>query len=317
MKKLSDIFDIWYWVNLEVVNCIETDKSWIPFVSRTSENNGVSTYVEQNDYLEPNPAFTISIAWSGSVLSTFFHDYEYYSWRDLYIAKPRIALSKQEMLYYCTIIEANKYRYSYGRQANKTLKDILVPSPEDIPASVKDYNLDDKFIEKPLSPKKLTLDTRNWKIFLAKEVFKITLGRPIHKSDLETELSITGNPYITRTTERNWTEWYIDEEMEEYMNIWNAITIWAEWFMAFYQEEDFYNGNKVSILRNSQLNKYNAIFLVSILDKEVGNRFSYWRGAVKWKLEKMKIKLPITADEVPDWQWMEEYIKGLPYSASL
>lgn len=77
------------------------------------------------------------------------------------------------MLYYCTIIEANKYRYSYGRQANKTLKDILVPSPEDIPASVKDYNLDDKFIEKPLSPKKLTLDTKSWKWFRYGDIFSI------------------------------------------------------------------------------------------------------------------------------------------------
>ena len=36
-------------------------------------------------------------------------------------------MTEQEMLFYCAAIEQNKYQYSYGRQANKTLKNILVP----------------------------------------------------------------------------------------------------------------------------------------------------------------------------------------------
>lgn len=45
MKKLSDLFDYWYGVNLELVNCQINDKG-IPFVSRTSNNNGVVARVE-------------------------------------------------------------------------------------------------------------------------------------------------------------------------------------------------------------------------------------------------------------------------------
>ena len=33
-----------------------------------------------------------------------------------------------EKLYYCMCIKANDYRYNFGRQANKTLKDIDVPA---------------------------------------------------------------------------------------------------------------------------------------------------------------------------------------------
>lgn len=88
------------------------------------------------------------------------------------------------MLYYCTAIEANKYRYSYGRQANKTLKDILVPSPEEIPEkSVKSYNLDDRFVEKPLLNGKFSLDTKNWKSFRYDEVFTIEKGYYNKKPD--------------------------------------------------------------------------------------------------------------------------------------
>jgi hypothetical protein len=126
LVKLSDVFDIWYGVNLEVVNCDEIPDG-MPFVSRKSQNNGISTYVRELYDILPNPANTLSIACSGSVLSTFYHDYEYYSGRDVYIAKPKYALTKEQMLYYAYVIEQNKYRYNYGRQANKTLKNILVP----------------------------------------------------------------------------------------------------------------------------------------------------------------------------------------------
>ena len=88
MKKLSDLFDYWYGVNLELVNCQINDKG-IPFVSRTSNNNGVVARVELIPGIEPNPAHTLSLAGGGSVLSCFYQDEEYYSGRDLFILSPK------------------------------------------------------------------------------------------------------------------------------------------------------------------------------------------------------------------------------------
>ena len=94
MKRLDEIFDVWYGVNLEVVNSEVVDKD-IPFVSRQSVNNGIVCHVKRIPNVEPNPANTLSIAVSGSVLSTFYHDYEYYSGRDVYVAKPKIEYVKK------------------------------------------------------------------------------------------------------------------------------------------------------------------------------------------------------------------------------
>ena len=88
MKRIDEIFDVWYGVNLEVVNCDVVDKG-IPFISRQSTNNGVVCYVAPRADVIPNPPHTLSIAVSGTVLSTFYHDYEYYSGRDIYIARPK------------------------------------------------------------------------------------------------------------------------------------------------------------------------------------------------------------------------------------
>lgn len=71
MKRLDEVFNVWYGVNLELVNCFE-DKHGIPFVSRTANNNGIVTRIKEIPNIDPNPANTISIACGGSVLSTFF-----------------------------------------------------------------------------------------------------------------------------------------------------------------------------------------------------------------------------------------------------
>ena len=68
--------------------------------------------------------------------------------------------------------------------------------------------------------------------------------------------------------------------------------------------------------RTLLVNKYNGLFIVTLLDKE---RFKYSFGR-KWNGEKLrntKIKLPFDKDSNPDWQLMEGYIKSLPYSLSI
>jgi hypothetical protein len=130
LVKVKDLFDVVYGVNLELVNliqCKSTDVNSIPFVSRTENNNGVSAFVERDIDIDPNPAHTLSVAGGGSVLSTFYQPLPYYSGRDIYILIPKQKMKIFEMLFYANYIKANKYKYNYGRQANKTLKDILLP----------------------------------------------------------------------------------------------------------------------------------------------------------------------------------------------
>ena len=60
------------------------------------------------------------------------------------------------------------------------------------------------------------------------------------------------------------------------------------------------------------MNKYNALFIITVI-KANKYRFSYGR---KWTLDKMKesiIKLPSKDDGTPDFEFMERFIKSLPY----
>lgn len=130
LVTVSTLFDVKYGVNLELVNldeCSHDDNNAIYFVSRTDNNNGVSAIVKMMADVEPNPPHTISVAGGGSVLSSFYQPLPYYSGRDLYFLLPKQEFSVLEMLFYAYCIRLNKYKYNYGRQANRTLKDLLIP----------------------------------------------------------------------------------------------------------------------------------------------------------------------------------------------
>lgn len=308
MKRLDEIFDVWYGVNLEVVNSEVVDKD-IPFVSRQSVNNGIVCHVKRIPNLEPNPANTLSIAVSGSVLSTFYHDYEYYSGRDVYVAKPKIKLTKAEMLYYCYVIEQNKFRYNYGRGANKTFRNILVPSYDEIPQNIKQKTTETPFNPTPLSPNKLQLNTEDWKWFYLTDIFSIKRGKRLTKPDRE--IGIT--PLVTAGRENEGVAEYIsNEEQAKYKN---AITIDMFGFSC-YREYEFCCDDNILVLQNKHLTCFSGLFISSIISNDE-YKCAYGRQYRQKTFAVHKIKLPIDPLGNPDWQWMEDYIKGLPYSGCL
>lgn len=334
MVKITDIFDVWYGVNLEVVNCEVVTKD-VPFVSRQSANNGVVCHVKRMINVFPNPAHTLSIAVSGSVLSTFYHDYEYYSGRDVYIARPKIELTKEEMIYYAYLIEQNKYRYNYGRAANRTFRDINIPSNKELPEYLNAISATSNFVSHALNPDILGLQVLNWKWFRYDEVFDIRKGFYNKKPENHTGNTI---PFIGAIDNNNGVSEYYDIQdiedasktgnennvpLAEKLFEGNCITVSNNGSVgyAFYQAKPFTCTHDVNPLYlhpkwSQELNPYIAMFLCSLIEKE-RYRWTYGR---KWRPKRMPsslIKLPVDKTGNPDWKYMEDFIKSLSYSANL
>ncbi len=130
--EIGSIFNVRYGVNLELVHMKEVSehtKNSIRFVSRTARNNGTTAVVEKLSTLKPNPGNTISVAAGGSVLATFYQQDEYYSGRDMYYLDPKEKLDASVLLFIATLIRREKYRFNYGRQANKSLKRLKIKLP--------------------------------------------------------------------------------------------------------------------------------------------------------------------------------------------
>jgi hypothetical protein len=132
LVPISDLFEVIYGVNLEL-NKLTKDPNGINFVGRSAKNNGVTGRVQLMPDIKPIEAGVLTVAGGGSVLETFVQFEPFYSGRDLYFLRPKFDLSLEQKLYYCMCIRANKYRFNYGRQANRTLKDIPIPEVDEIP----------------------------------------------------------------------------------------------------------------------------------------------------------------------------------------
>lgn len=143
MTRVEELFEISYGHSLELNRmAITSADEGIPFVSRKMGDNGIAAYVKKVNGVEPNNAGELTCALSGNgVLTTHIQERPYYTAFHVACLRPRFELTTQELLYYCLCIRMNRYRYSYGRQANRTLKHIQIPARKEIPKWVRDATL--------------------------------------------------------------------------------------------------------------------------------------------------------------------------------
>ncbi|HCT4928558.1 TPA: restriction endonuclease subunit S [Morganella morganii] len=141
--KLSKIFEVTYGTKFDMNKMTKNDDSKIVFVSRSSKNNGIVGYVDKVKGVEPLEPGLITVTLGGTyVLSSFLQEKVFYTGQNVAVLKSKIELTKGQKLFYCLCISKNRFRYSaFGREANRTLKDLLVPEPNDIPKWVTSVNL--------------------------------------------------------------------------------------------------------------------------------------------------------------------------------
>jgi len=333
--NINTIFDISYGNKLDMCQ-MTPDVNGIPFVTRTAANNGVGGVVEYVEGVTPYPAGSLSIALGGSIGSTFLQTKDFYTSQNVAVLQPKYAISYGILLFLAKLIEKEcSMRFvAFGRELNKHIKrdfTIKLPMLED---GTPDWQFIENFINdtiipqlpkkaqkiwlkkydiRPLQAMKMQLNTKDWKWFRYDEIFNIKKGKRLTKEDM-TEGTIR---YIGAIDSNNGLSAFIGNDTHVHKG--NTITVSYNGSIgyAFYQDKDFWATDDVNVLYPKfVLNRYIAHFLCTIVEQE-RYRFCYGR---KWDLEMMnnsRIKLPVTPEGTPDWQFMEDYIKSLPYSKNI
>jgi hypothetical protein len=223
-------------------------------------------------------------------------------------------MSREQLLYYCAAIFSNQYRFSYGRQANRTLKNIFVPSLDEIPEYVGKTNVA-RFdgCDKPARSVPLdTSDVKVWKPFVLDKLFTVKKGKRLTKANMMTGQT----PFIGATESDNGITATVGQTP---IHEGNTISLSYNGSVAeaFYQPVPFWATDDVNVLYPQFLMSPEiALFICTIIRLEK-YRFNYGR---KWHMERMRksvIRLPVTTTGEPDWRYMESYIKTLPYSSQL
>ena len=81
---------------------------------------------------------------------------------------------------------------------------------------------------------------------------------------------------------------------------------------AFWVEGEFTASDEIYAFQNPKLNKYNALFIATMMKKNQ-YKFKFGRKAFYNKFYNEILLLPTTSKGTPDWDFMENYIRNLPY----
>ena len=330
--RYDEIFDIRKGKRLTKENMTEGS---IRYIGAIDSNNGLSAYIGNDSQLHQGN--TISVSYNGSIGFAFYQEKEFWATDDVNVLYPKFLLNRYIAMFLCHLIEREQYRFCYGRKwdleaMNKSkiklpitqegtpdwkymedfVKDQIIPQ---LPKKAQKVWLQ-KYDTQPMQQEKMKLNTQEWKWFLPSDIFTEISIAP--SSDLNSlELDPFGVNYLSRAVVNNGYECKVkrDESKVTRGNFISVVMVGVPSF-AFYQKNDVICSQNILVLRYPAINQYNALFLCTILQKD-GYRYSYGRTLSKANFLQTRIKLPVTPAGTPDWQFMEDYIKSLPFSRNI
>lgn len=312
MRRLDTIFDVRYGHSLELNALTQVEApDGVNFVSRAMGNNGVTARVAVD--VAPASAGTISVALGGNgVLSSFVQPEPFVCGRDVAVLNPKqSSMPLTEKLWWCRVIWENRYRFSYGRQANRTLGSLLVP--DQAPKWVYKARIPSLAgLAKSSGPALVLGDPGEWREFRLEALFTITKGSRVTKAD-----RTPGTTRFIGASERQNGITDLSDLEPLYPAGVLTVSYNGSVGQAFYQDQPFWPSDDINVLTPKvPMTKWVQLFIASVIRHE-RTRYTY---GYKWTLERMSsttIRLPARTDGTPDLDFMESYMKGLPFSASV
>ena len=162
----------------------------------------------------------------------------------------------------------------------------------------------------------INLQNTNWQEFTINSLFKLKKGERL----IEVDRVIGEIPLITASSYNNGITSFIDfkyfQNRKKYFE--NKITI-DMFGNVFYHNYKYFSDDNIHTLilkENITLSSYTQMFLVSVL-KKLSSKYGFGRQVRLNRLEKEIIKLPIIKKDTPNWNFMDRYIKSIPYSSNI
>lgn len=319
--KLSDIFEI------KTSKCIHENglkqgAGTIPYVTRTSLNNGVLKFVCSQRIEKLNPGNVITVGMDTQTV--FYQKQNFYCGRDI------LSLSNTIMNQYIGIFivgildQIVKKKFSYGYCASLTrIKNLEIKLP-----STPDGNPDWEFMESYIREQYREVIQERINELEKRKPDALTVPRDIEEIQVTADFplgqifpTITRGIQISKRNRKPGTLPYISasllnhgeadfvsvDEKYIYKNCLTVPFIGGE-NCTFYHDGEFVPSANVIILKNENLDKFMYTFLIGIINI-IMTRFNYGYVASLERLQKQTIPLPITSDGKPDWEFMSDYIK--------
>ena len=331
--RIGDLFPILQ--NGKANQGILSDGNDCFYVGAKKDDNGVMLHCAYDEELIQKGNCIIFICnGQGSVGYANYMDVDFIGTTDI-VAGYNEYLNCYNGLFIATVLCQERPKYSFGRKWKTHLRDTIIKLPQ-TREKLPDWNWMENYIKLlhhlPLrtnnkSPRE-QINTGKWKEFSLNKLFNISIAKSADIGNLEEGKT----PFVGRTNTNNGIQGFVEPVCitEGY-----CITIsMVGTNVALYQENEFQASQNIAVLRNNELNKHRAMFICSMINFEMKLKYSYGRTVGKSNIEEMVLPLPVKYNYdddpiidntckyskngyIPDWDWMEMYIKSLPYGDRL
>lgn len=120
-----------------------------------------------------------------------------------------------------------------------------------------------------------------------------------------------GYPYVVRTSNNNGIKGYLNEDIN-YLNEGNTISFGQDTATMFYQENPYFTGDKIKILKSKfkNFNKYSSQYFIGAMSKSFSS-FSWGSSSFSEKvINEQKIFVKIKDNRI-DFEYMETLILAI------
>jgi hypothetical protein len=254
--------------------------------------------------LEPASAGDISVCLRSRnhALAAFVQPAEFYTTYHVAVLAPKGPMSLQEKLWWCLCIRANRFRFNFGRQANRTIGDLLLP--EEVPRWVYETPVPDHEHRKTADATE-NVDTSSWERFRLTDLFTLHTGQHTSRRNL----GGGDTRFVSASAWRNGVTGDVEVPADwsgGQITVANNGSIGA----AFYQASPFAASRDVTVLDpKSPLTAASALFICTILRRE-GARYNYARKWTMGRMREAEIRLP-AKEGAPDSAAMERFMHSL------
>ena len=145
-----------------------------------------------------------------------------------------------------------------------------------------------------------------WKSFVLSDVFTISSGKRLTKADMK----VSKRPFIGATDSNNGITAWVDNTNESLDKLVLGVNYNGSVVETFFHPYEciFSDDVKRLHLKNGITSYHVMLFLKTmIIQQKV--KFEYGYKFNEKRMQHQKILLPVTEDNSPDWQFMEEYMR--------
>ena len=319
------------------------DPDGIPFVVQSNKNNMVKMKADKQWLLDNDePVVEGNAIVLGVTLPVV--SYQPYEFGASQVITARSEhLNELRGLFITSIINSfviPKYSYVYKPGIQKYKQDVIpLPlKPSADPSNYDQTDIDWTYMEtvmsrvtarakerlaslpQPTDKKKTPVDTSSWGEFAVGELFECEQTKAMNpKSD---GLVKGDTPFITSTVVNNGIAEHYQDPDNLFTRPGDCITISAIGRLAFYQTTQFIPAYKVYALRHPSMNRYNGLFICSLLNSyEAHYNYANIRSMKKLKAESIKLPLKPSADSSNytqddiDWDNMDRFMQTIEEKA--